>query len=80
MAEWSKASVCGAEGPGIDLALAELFFQRDGDCEEGGREEREKWKKEKRGKRKGERTVKEKNFFFVIFLLIFLFNFYRLSL
>ena len=59
---------------------AELFFQRDGDCEEGGRDKREKWKKEKRGNRKRERTVKEKKLFFVIFLLVFLFNFYRLSL
>ena len=48
-------------------ASSELFFQKDGDCEEGGREEREKWKKEKRGKRKGERTVKEKNLFFCNF-------------
>ena len=91
MAEWSEASVCGAEGPGIDSQRRRSCFFRKmviarkvaEERERSGRkrevEEREK-RKEKRGKRKGERTVKEKKLFFVIFLLVFLFNFYRLSL
>ena len=63
-----------------------VFFLKDGDCEEGGSEERERGKRQEtregREKSKEERTEKEKNFFFSFFraLLVFLFNFCRLSL
>ena len=64
MAEWSKALVWKAEGPGIDSRRRRSCFFRKMVIARKVAEKREKWKKEKRGKRKGERTVKgKKNFF-----------------
>ena len=69
MAERSEASVCGAEGPGINSRRRRSCFFRKMVIARKVAEERErsgrKREVEERGKRKGERTEKEKNFFFI---------------